>query len=63
MHIDDDDDDDDEFKFNNTSTHEGHLHHGILIWFHSKTKIMITCQVWRKIKKWKNFNNQLVILY
>ena len=38
---DDDDDDDDEFRFNEASTHEGHLHqNGVLTWFSYKTATM-----------------------
>ena len=35
--------DDDEFRFNDTSTHEGHLHqNGVLTWFYNKMAIMIS---------------------
>ena len=37
------DDDDDEFRFNDASTHEGHLRqNGELTWFCSETIIMIS---------------------
>ena len=40
---DDDDDDDDEFRFDDSSTHEGHLHqNGVLTWFCNETAIMIS---------------------
>ena len=40
---DDDDDDDDEFRFNDASTHDGHLHqNGVLTWFCNETIIMIS---------------------
>ena len=42
--------DDDEFRFNDTSTHEGHLRqNGILTWFGIETAIMITSYIWMKI--------------
>ena len=38
-----DDDDDDEFRFNDASTHEGHLRqNGELTWFCNETIIMIS---------------------
>ena len=41
---------DDEFRFNDTSTHEGHLRqNGILTWFGIETAIMITSYIWMKI--------------
>ena len=37
------DDDDDEFRFNDISTHEGHLHqNGELTWFCNETIIMMS---------------------
>ena len=39
----DDDDDDDEFRFNDASTHEGHLRqNGELTWFCNETIILIS---------------------
>ena len=36
-------DDDDEFRFNDTSTHEGHLRqNGVLTWFYNETAITIS---------------------
>ena len=49
-------DDDDEFRFNDASTHEGHLRqNGELTWFCSETIIMIShkcikCKTRTKIK-------------
>ena len=38
-----DDDDDDEFRFNDASTHEGHLRqNGELTWFCNETIIMMS---------------------
>ena len=41
--VDRNDDDDDEFRFNDASTHEGHLRqNGELTWFCSETIIMVS---------------------
>ena len=44
------DDGDDEFRFNDASTHEGHLHqNGMFILFSTETAIIITSQVCIKL--------------
>ena len=46
-------DDDDEFRFNDASTHEGHLRqNGKLTWFCNETAIKVSYSSWKKkIKK------------
>ena len=40
----------DEFRFNDRSTHEGHLRQsGILTWFCNETVIMVSHGVWYKL--------------
>ena len=41
-------DDDDEFRFNDASTHEGHLRqNGVLTWFCNEMALMISHTEWR----------------
>ena len=58
----DDDDDDDEFRFNDASTHQGHLRqNGELTWFCSETIIMVSHKC-IKCKTRTNFKIKVVIL-
>ena len=56
------DDDDDEFRFNDASTHEGHLRqNGELTWFCNETIIMISHKC-IKCKTRTNLKTKAVIL-
>ena len=56
-------DDDDEFRFNDASTHEGHLRqNGELTWFCSETNIMISHKC-IKCKTRTNLKIKTVILF